>query len=110
MVPVRASRWWGEATRLLQLVRARLRGRDLALIAAGLTFYAGLAVVPLLVVAVALTARLTSGETVTRLGERLGELLPDAAGAPAPRERPRDARGPPSPLGGPPPPPPPSPS
>jgi membrane protein len=91
MVPVRASRWWTESTRLLQLVRARLRGRDLALIAAGLTFYAGLAVVPLLVVAVALTARLTSGETVTRLGERLGELLPDAAGAPAAVERLVDA-------------------
>jgi membrane protein len=83
MVPVRASQWWGEATRLLQLVRARLRGRDLALIAAGLTFYAGLAIVPLLVVAVALTARLTSEATVVRLGNRLVELLPGAVGAPA---------------------------
>src|SRR4051794_4980386 len=82
MVPVRASRWWGECRRLLQFVRARLRGRDLALIAAGLTFYAGLAVVPLLVVAVALTAWLTSPETVRELGTRLAELLPDAIGAP----------------------------
>ena len=37
-------------------VRERLVGRDLALIAAGLTFYAGIAVVPLLVLAFALTA------------------------------------------------------
>jgi membrane protein len=82
MGAVRESRWWAECRRLLQFVRARLRGRDLALIAAGLTFYAGLAVVPLLVVAVALTAWLTSPETVRELGTRLAELLPDAIGAP----------------------------
>ena len=41
-------------------VRRRLQGRDLALIAAGLTFYAGIAVVPVLVLAFGLTARLTS--------------------------------------------------
>ena len=45
---------------LLAGVRRRLEGRDLALIAAGLTFYAGIAVVPLLVLAFGLTARLTS--------------------------------------------------
>jgi membrane protein len=63
-------------------IRRRLTGRDLSLIAAGLTFYAGIAVVPLLVLAVALTARLTSPETVRRLAGRLAELLPDELGAP----------------------------
>jgi membrane protein len=63
-------------------VRRRLEGRDLALIAAGLTFYAGIAVVPLLVLAFGMTARLSSPERVTELGSRLAELLPAAVGAP----------------------------
>jgi membrane protein len=67
---------------LLAGVRRRLEGRDLALIGAGLTFYAGIAVVPLLVLAFALTARLTSPERVSALGERLAELLPAELGAP----------------------------
>src|SRR3954469_25999402 len=79
----RSGRWAGEAAGLLRSVRRRLEGRDLALIAAGLTFYAGIAVVPLLVVTFALTARLTSPATVRELGERLAELLPEQLGAPA---------------------------
>lgn len=63
-------------------MRRRLRGRDLALIAAGLTFYAGIAVVPLLVLAFSLTARLTSPERVRELGGRLADLLPSELGAP----------------------------
>jgi membrane protein len=63
-------------------VRRRLEGRDLALIAAGLTFYAGIAVVPLLVLAFAMTAALTSGGRVQALGNRLAELLPAELGAP----------------------------
>ncbi len=63
-------------------VRRRLEGRDLALISAGLTFYAGIAVVPLLVLAFGLTARLTSSDRVTELGGRLAELLPAELGAP----------------------------
>ena len=81
------QRWAAETTGLVDGIRRRLRGRDLSLIAAGLTFYAGLAVVPLLVVAFALTARLTSPETVRELGARLAEVLPDAVGAPAAVER-----------------------
>jgi membrane protein len=64
-------------------VRRRLEGRDLALIAAGLTFYAGIAVVPTLVLAFGLTARLTSPDRVEELAGRLGELLPGELGAPA---------------------------
>ncbi|MBN1094249.1 YihY/virulence factor BrkB family protein [Blastococcus sp. TML/M2B] len=67
---------------LLSGVRRRLQGRDLALIAAGLTFYAGIAVVPLLVLAFSLTARLTSAERVRELGGRLSDLLPPELGAP----------------------------
>jgi membrane protein len=63
-------------------VRRRLVGRDLALIAAGLTFYSGIAVVPLLVLAFALTALLTSDEQVRDLGGRLADLLPAELGAP----------------------------
>ena len=63
-------------------MRRRLVGRDLALIAAGLTFYAGIAVVPLLVLAFALTSLLTSDETVEQLGSRLSDLLPAPLGAP----------------------------
>jgi membrane protein len=67
---------------LMAGVRRRLEGRDLALIAAGLTFYAGIAVVPLLVLAFGLTSHLTSPERVQELGDRLAELLPAELGAP----------------------------
>ncbi len=76
----RGTRGWVRA--LLGGVRRRLVGRDLALIAAGLTFYAGIAVVPLLVLAFALTTRLTSEATVSRLTDRLADLLPAELGAP----------------------------
>jgi membrane protein len=90
---VTATRWGRSSARpaegarrhipgLLGGVRHRLEGRDLALIAAGLTFYAGIAVVPVLVLAFALTARLTSPERVMELVERLAELLPPELGAP----------------------------
>jgi membrane protein len=72
---------------LLRGVRRRLEGRDLALIAAGLTFYAGIAVVPLLVLAFAMTAWLSSPERVAELGGRLADLLPAEIGAPDAVER-----------------------
>jgi membrane protein len=72
----------GQVMDLVAGVRRRLVGRDLALIAAGLTFYAGIAVVPLMVLAFGMTARLSSPERVTELGNRLAELLPGAVGAP----------------------------
>jgi membrane protein len=79
---VSIRRWATEAADLVRSTRRRLEGRDLALIAAGLTFYAGIAVVPLLVVTFALTAGLTSPGTVRELGDRLVELLPGRLGAP----------------------------
>jgi membrane protein len=57
------------------------------LIAAGLTFYAGIAVVPVLVLAFALTTWLTSPERVRELGGRLADLLPGDLGAPDAVER-----------------------
>jgi membrane protein len=77
-----AARLRTEARGLLGGARRLLRGRDLALIAAGLTFYAGIAVVPLLLVAVRLTALVTSPEEVRALSARLSELLPTPLGAP----------------------------
>lgn len=75
--------WWRRVRlrALLGGVRVRLRGRDLALIAAGLTFYAGIAVVPLLLLAFSLTAALSSPEQVQGLGDRLATLFP-GGGAP----------------------------
>ena len=83
----RAGPGWIATTRaavpeLVAGVRSRLKGRDLALIAAGLTFYSGIAIVPLVVLAFGLTARLTSARRVEDLGSRLAELLPSELGAP----------------------------
>jgi membrane protein len=72
----------GEAQSLLLTIRGRLRGRDTALIAAGLTFYAGIAVVPVLVLALGMTSWLTSPATVRELTGRLAEVLPAQLGAP----------------------------
>jgi membrane protein len=80
--PSRATALRAVCAELVGGVRRRLEGRDLALISAGLTFYAGIAVVPLLVLAFGLTARLTSPDRVTELGGRLAELLPAELGAP----------------------------
>src|SRR3954467_6837726 len=81
------QRWAAETAGLVDGIRRRLRGRDLSLIAAGLTFYAGLAVVPLLVVAFSLTAELTSPQTVRALGDALVGLLPAELGAPGAVDR-----------------------
>ena len=81
--PWTARRVRAETRTLLRGVAEQLRGRDVALIAAGLTFYAGIAVVPLLLVALSLTTLVSSPETVRALGDRLGELLPAELGAPA---------------------------
>ncbi|MCW2535580.1 MAG: Ribonuclease [Modestobacter sp.] len=63
-------------------MRRRVRGRDTALIAAGLTFYAGIAVVPVLVLSLALTTWITSPATIRSLTGRLGDVLPAHLGAP----------------------------
>lgn len=72
--------------RLLAVVRdagLALRGHDLLLYAAGLTFYAAIAVVPLLLIAVFLASLLLGDDTVTALGRRLADYVPDNLGAAA---------------------------
>jgi membrane protein len=67
---------------LLRDTMRSLRGHDLALHAAGVTFYAGIAVVPSILLAVWLSARLVGDERMVQLGRSLGDALPDALGAP----------------------------
>ncbi len=64
-----------------ETVRA-LRGHDVALYAAGVTFYAGIALVPSVLVSVWLAARLVGAARVRELGRSLAEALPDQLGAP----------------------------
>jgi membrane protein len=59
-----------------------LRGHDLALYAAGITFYAGIAVVPALVIALWLTAAVVGADRVAELGSSMAAALPSPLGAP----------------------------
>jgi membrane protein len=59
-----------------------LRGRDVALRAAAVTFYAGIAVVPIALLAVWITGLIAGAERVRRLTSHTIEALPDAIGAP----------------------------
>jgi membrane protein len=63
---------------VLAEVRDTLRGRDLVLWAAGLTFFAGLAVVPLLLLALRGAAVLFGRDLVTDGARQLAASLPDA--------------------------------
>lgn len=68
--------------RLLRETGQALRGHDVALHAAGVTFYAGIALVPSALVAVWLSARLVGDERMRELGRSLAAALPDELGAP----------------------------
>ena len=59
-----------------------LRGRDLALHAAAVTFYAGIAVVPVALLAIWITGLVAGDDRVRRLTGHTIEALPDAIGAP----------------------------
>ncbi|WP_436527018.1 YhjD/YihY/BrkB family envelope integrity protein [Actinoplanes sp. HUAS TT8] len=59
-----------------------LRGRDLALHAAAVTFYSGIAVVPVALLAVWLTGLVAGADRVRRLTGRTIAALPDEIGAP----------------------------
>jgi membrane protein len=71
-----------ETRGLLRDALARLRGHDVALVAAGLTFYSGIAIVPSLLLAIRIAALISSPETIASLGERIAEVLPEPLGAP----------------------------
>jgi membrane protein len=66
---------------VLREVRLRLHGLDLALTSAAATLYGALAVVPSLLVAIALSGDLLGDDATARYGERLASTLPAAMGA-----------------------------
>jgi membrane protein len=76
---------------LLGDTTASLRGHDLALVAAGVTFYAGIALVPSLLVALWLASLLAGPDTVLALADSLAAALPEALGAPEAARRLVDA-------------------
>jgi membrane protein len=68
--------------RLLRETMRSLKGHDIALYAAGVTFYAGIALVPSVLVAVWLSAQLVGDDRMLELGRSLADALPDQLGAP----------------------------
>jgi membrane protein len=68
--------------RLLRETMRSLKGHDIALYAAGVTFYAGIALVPSVLVAVWLSAQLVGEDRMLELGRSLADALPDQLGAP----------------------------
>ena len=68
--------------RLLRETMRALKGHDLALYAAGVTFYAGIALVPSVLVAIWLSAQLVGDDRMVSLGRSLADALPDELGAP----------------------------
>src|SRR5215218_10639367 len=60
----------------------QLKGHDVALYAAGVTFYAGIALVPTVLVTVWLTAQLVGDDRMVELSRSLAAALPDELGAP----------------------------
>ncbi|MGA5302894.1 YhjD/YihY/BrkB family envelope integrity protein [Nucisporomicrobium flavum] len=73
--------------RLLAAPFRPLQGRDLALHAAAVTFYAGIAVVPVALLAIWITGLIAGADRVRRLTGRTIDALPDAIGAPNALER-----------------------
>jgi len=67
---------------LLRTVVADLRGHDVPLYAAGLTFYGGIALLPTTLVALWLAGLVLGSARVARLGDRVGDALPPDLGAP----------------------------
>ncbi|KXK59162.1 ribonuclease BN [Micromonospora rosaria] len=73
---------WQRARRITRAAFRPVRGRDLSLHAAAITFYGGIAVVPVALLAIWLTALLAGGERVRRLTAYAVDTLPNAIGAP----------------------------
>ncbi|WP_431728992.1 YhjD/YihY/BrkB family envelope integrity protein [Verrucosispora sp. TAA-831] len=73
---------WRRTRRITRAAFRPVRGRDLSLHAAAITFYGGIAVVPVALLAIWLTALLAGGDRVRRLTSYAVETLPDAIGAP----------------------------
>ena len=75
------ARWTGEARRFVAAVARSLRGRDLPLHAAAVTFYGGIAVVPAVVLAIRLAALVVGMDRVAELTAAPIDAVPDALGA-----------------------------
>ena len=74
--------WVARARRVLSVPFRPLQGRDVALHAAAVTFYAGIAVVPIALLAIWITGWLAGADRVRRLTGRTISALPDEIGAP----------------------------
>jgi membrane protein len=75
------ARWRAVLGRLPTATREHLRGKDLALHAAGVTFYAAIAVVPLLLVVGWLATLLVGDDLVRAFAGTMERALPDTLGA-----------------------------
>jgi membrane protein len=78
---------WAALRELASDTGSRLRGRDLALRAAGLTVFAALSVVPMLLAAIRIVDLLVGDERLDRFSAAFADSFPDAMGAPAAVER-----------------------
>ncbi|WP_250001712.1 YhjD/YihY/BrkB family envelope integrity protein [Actinoplanes sp. M2I2] len=74
--------WVARARQVVSAPFRSLRGRDLSLHAAAVTFYAGIAVVPIALLAIWITGLIAGADRVRRLTGRTIGALPDAIGAP----------------------------
>lgn len=75
-------RWWSTARVLVDDVRTRARGHDLMLTAAGLTLYAGIAIVPLLLFGLYGTGLVIGADRVAAIVERLAVYVPPTMDVP----------------------------
>ena len=74
--------WVARTRRVLSVPFRPLQGRDVALHAAAVTFYAGIAVVPIALLAIWITGWIAGADRVRRLTGRTINALPDQIGAP----------------------------
>lgn len=82
MATLTSQQWLGIAQAVVHRARGRIQDRDVVVLASSLTFFAGIALAPLVLVAVALAGVLTSPAQMVDLGSGLARALPDALGAP----------------------------
>ncbi|WBB70407.1 YhjD/YihY/BrkB family envelope integrity protein [Micromonospora sp. WMMD812] len=73
---------WQRTRRIVGAAFRPVRGRDLSLHAAAITFYGGIAVVPVALLAIWLTSLVAGAERVRRLTAYAVRTLPDDIGAP----------------------------
>ncbi|MEV6487805.1 YhjD/YihY/BrkB family envelope integrity protein [Actinoplanes sp. NPDC051633] len=74
--------WLKRVRRVVAATFRPLRGRDVSLHAAAVTFYAGIAVVPVALLAIWITGLIAGADRVRRMTSRTIQALPDAIGAP----------------------------